>query len=292
MCNGRMSNCTPDNNWACEEKPGDSMQNLAINLSRKIRFPVVPGFPPGEIADRRYRVRFARTPGEIDAALKLRFEVFNLELGEGLDSSFATLRDQDEFDAQCHHLIVAEKESGEVIATYRMQTRQMAEAANGFYSGGEFDLSGLTSPVLDNTVEVGRACIAKPHRNGRVLFLLWKGIAQYMVHAQKRYLFGCCSLTSQDPDEGKAVMDYLEQNGYVRKDVWALPQPGLECYPAHFIPAKAVEVRIPILFRLYLDYGAKICAPPVIDRSFKTIDYLVILDLADLDRRTRKMFFQ
>ncbi len=33
-----------------------------------------------EIADSRYVVRFARSVEEIDAALKLRFEVFNLEL--------------------------------------------------------------------------------------------------------------------------------------------------------------------------------------------------------------------
>lgn len=264
---------------------------LTARPALQTRLPAPPGFPLQEISDRRYRVRFARTVEEIDAALKLRFEVFNLELGEGLECSFTTQRDRDEFDAQCHHLIVIDKESGEVIATYRMQTRQMADAANGFYSGGEFDLSGLTSPVLDNAVEVGRACIAKPHRNGRVLFLLWKGIAQYMVHAQKRYLFGCCSLTSQDPDEGKAVMEYLEQNGYVRKDLWAPPQPGLECYPEEFIPGKPVKVHIPILFRLYLDYGAKVCGVPAIDRAFKTIDYLVILDLEDLDRRIRKMFF-
>ena len=34
-----------------------------------------------EIAGGRYVVRLAETIGEIDAALKLRFEVFNLELG-------------------------------------------------------------------------------------------------------------------------------------------------------------------------------------------------------------------
>ena len=43
--------------------------------------------PPVEIVEGRYVVRFARTREEIDAALKLRFEVFNLELGEGLAES-------------------------------------------------------------------------------------------------------------------------------------------------------------------------------------------------------------
>lgn len=64
------------------------------------------------IEDGRYLVRFARSREEIESALKLRFEVFNLELGEGLASSFQTGRDRDQFDATCHHLIGTEKATG------------------------------------------------------------------------------------------------------------------------------------------------------------------------------------
>src|SRR5437763_1200950 len=78
--------------------------------------------PPGEIREGRYVVRFARTRQELDAVLKLRFEVFNLELGEGLASSFQTGRDLDEFDETCHHLIVTEAEQDKIVGTYRMQT--------------------------------------------------------------------------------------------------------------------------------------------------------------------------
>ncbi len=42
--------------------------------------------PHVEIEDGKYVVRFAHSAEEIEAALKLRFEVFNLELGEGLAS--------------------------------------------------------------------------------------------------------------------------------------------------------------------------------------------------------------
>ena len=34
----------------------------------------------------------------------------------------------------------------------------------------------------------------------------------------------------------------------------------------------------PKLLRAYLSVGAKICGPPAIDREFKTIDFLTILD--------------
>jgi putative hemolysin len=62
--------------------------------------------PPRSLEEGAYRVRFARSLGELDEVLRLRFEVFNLELGEGLEASFATGRDQDEFDLTCHHLVV------------------------------------------------------------------------------------------------------------------------------------------------------------------------------------------
>ena len=84
---------------------------------------------PIEIATGRYVVRLAETIEEIDAALKLRFEVFNLELGEGLDSSFRTGRDRDEFDASCDHLIVTDRTNGNVVGTYRLRTIEMAEHA-------------------------------------------------------------------------------------------------------------------------------------------------------------------
>src|SRR5258707_4897842 len=86
-----------------------------------------------EIVDKRYVVRFARSVEEIDAALKLRFEVFNLELEEGLASSFRTGRDRDEFDATCQHLIAIDKNNGKVIGTYRLRTMEMACSAEAFY---------------------------------------------------------------------------------------------------------------------------------------------------------------
>ncbi len=89
-------------------------------------------FPQKEIHEGRYCARFARTREELFAALKLRFEVFNLELGEGLQASFLTGRDMDEFDEQCHHLIVVDTENQDrVVGTYRMQTGEMARAGRG-----------------------------------------------------------------------------------------------------------------------------------------------------------------
>ncbi|MEE8525274.1 MAG: GNAT family N-acyltransferase [Thermoanaerobaculia bacterium] len=249
--------------------------------------------PAGEIVEGRYEARFARDLEELDAILKLRFKVFNLELGEGLESSLETRRDRDEFDPFCHHLMVIERGSGVVVGTYRIQTSSMAASGIGFYSSTLFGLSALPPEVVDDAVEVGRACIALEHRNTQVLFLLWKGLARYMAASQRRYLFGCCSLTSQDPELGKTVMRFLELRGHLHPELRIRPQPGFECYPRDFepVPEPDPRLKLPKLFRIYLRHGAKVCGPPAIDREFKTIDYLVIFDVAAMqDRQFRKFF--
>jgi putative hemolysin len=246
--------------------------------------------PQTEIREGRYCARFARTRDELDAVLKLRFEVFNLELGEGLESSYLMSRDLDEFDNVCHHLIVEDTDSARIVGTYRMQTGEMAAAARGFYSASEFDLSHLPGGVLDDSVELGRACVAGDHRSTQVLFLLWRGIASYVAHNRKRYLFGCCSLTSQDEGEGLRVMELLEQQGHCHSSFAVLPRPGLECR-THLGNATGEPASVPKLFRIYMHYGAKVCGPPAIDRQFKTIDFLVLFDAFEMDGQTRKMFF-
>src|SRR5215470_2835344 len=215
-----------------------------------------------------YLVHFARTTEEIEAALKLRFEVFNLELGEGLDSSFRTGRDRDEFDATSHHLIVKEKSSDKVIGTYRVRTSEIAAAGAGFYSAAEFALEQLPPPVIASSIELGRACIALEHRDRRVLFLLWKALARYVMQDEKRYLFGCCSLTSQEPAEGLQLYQQLRRAGHVQPHFSVAVRKDYECRAAG---GWTSAVQVPRLFSTYLDIGAQVCSLPALDRRFKTI---------------------
>ncbi|MEO8505879.1 MAG: GNAT family N-acetyltransferase, partial [Acidobacteriota bacterium] len=168
-------------------------------------YPPAPAERPTAIIESgAYRARFAADARDLDRAQELRYRVFNLELAEGLDASHATGRDIDAFDGQCHHLIVEHLPTHTVIGTYRMQTDSMAGAAGGYYTDSEFDLSHLPAEVLANGIELGRACIERDHRGRQVLFLLWRGLAEYVMHNRKRFFFGCCSLTSQDTELGWA----------------------------------------------------------------------------------------
>ena len=50
-------------------------------------------------ANESYQTKIATTPEEIRQVQKLRFEVFNLELDEGLDRSYMEGLDRDEYDS-------------------------------------------------------------------------------------------------------------------------------------------------------------------------------------------------
>ncbi len=254
--------------------------------------PHVENLPAAEIGGGRYAARFARDEEDLRAIQRLRFEVFNLELGEGLEESFRTGLDQDEFDHNCHHVLVSERATGNVVGTYRLQTGEMAASGPGLYTAGEFDLSDLPAEMLAHAVEAGRACVAREHRNGRVLNMLWKALAAYLMHNRRRFLFGCCSLPTQDPNEAKQVFDFLVQGGFVHRDWATRPQPDYVCFGADFTADINTSVKLPPLFASYLKLGAKITGRPALDRRFKTVDFLVVLDIRDLDPGTYRTFFR
>ena len=237
-------------------------------------------------ADSPYAIRRAQSQADVQAAQKLRFEVFNLELGEGLAHSFNTGRDSDPFDAICHHLLVEQIQTGEVVGTYRLQTGIMAAANRGYYSEQEFDFSPF-APVRGEVIELGRACVHRAHRNLHVLGLLWKGIADYAREHGARYLCGCSSLTSQDPAEGASVYSELCRKHLAPVEFRTRPMPGYECSLAHLAEHAP---KVPKLLRAYLSVGAKICGPPALDREFKTIDFLTLLDLERLPASARSKF--
>ncbi len=263
------------------------MTGLAI-APRRLAAPFTPsvGFDTPD-----FSVRLARCAEERDAAFRLRFEVFNLELGEGLAESYARGRDEDAFDAQCDHLLVEERSSGRVVGTYRLQTLEQARAGRGFYTATEFDLSFLPLAVLERGVELGRACVAREHRGRTVLMLLWRGIADYAASHGKRYFFGCCSLPSRDPRDGWRALAELERRGYLWDEATVPGRPGWTCPAPDEDQPRGENGRLTALLESYLRLGGKVCSPPVLDREFGTIDFLTVFDIEAAGTRTRDFFF-
>jgi putative hemolysin len=238
-------------------------------------------------APAQYAVRLARGAEEIRAAQALRFQVFNLELNEGLTDSYATGLDADPFDAVCDHLLVEHVPSQQMVGTYRLQTGAGAAENLGYYCAQEFEF-GVFEPLRNEILELGRACVHRQHRNLIVLGLLWKGIADYAKEHGARYLIGCSSLTSQDPAVGaSAYTELCRKKFLIERSLQTRPTPRFDC-PLDRLAEE--EAHIPKLLRAYLAIGAKICGPPALDRQFQTIDFLTLLDLRAMPAAARERF--
>ena len=259
---------------------------MAVRTSASETVGLAPRLPDSWRRCGAYRVRSASTQEDLNAVFRLRFLVFNLELGEGLESAYQCGYDTDTFDAICDHLVVEHVTSGRVVGTYRLQTGRMAATRLGFYSAREFDFSPFES-LRDHMLELGRACIHREHRSFDVLTLLWRAIAVYARENHARYLVGCSSLTSQSCPEGSQM--YWRLQGFLAQPQWQTrPLPRFE-FPLQ-PPSSGVAQPPPRLLRAYLSIGARICGPPAIDREFKTIDFLTLLDLEQLSGAARSRF--
>ena len=250
------------------------------------RYGIEAGRAP-DIRQRQYHLRLASADADRIAAFRLRFLVFNLELNEGLECAYMTGQDRDDFDGICDHLIVEHVGTGKIVGTYRLQTGTIASANTGFYSEREFDFSRYRQ-LGNSVIELGRACVHRGHRTSEVLYLLWRGIAQYAIHHGGRYLIGCSSLTSQDPAHGTAVYEAMREH-LVEPDLRTTPRPA---FAMPLMPSDNASAKIPKLLRAYLAVGAKICGPPAIDREFRTIDFLTLLDLKALHPRVYARFMR
>ena len=220
---------------------------------------------PASTARAATQARFARSHEDLCKVQRLRFEVFNLELREGLAESYATGLDSDDFDLSCHHLMVLDQLSGDVVGTYRLMTHELA-ARDELYTASEFDLSQLPEHVFRHGAEVGRACVGKEHRNGRVLQLLWRGIARYLDWNDKRYVFGCCSIPTLDVGEIAGISLKLAREGHMHPRYLAKVSSELRVDFAGTVVALETSA-LPPLFTSYLRLGAKVCGGPALDRA-------------------------
>lgn len=252
--------------------------------------------PPLLAEKGQYLIKYADTPEEIEAALRLRYQIFNVEQGKGLDSANENGIDRDEFDDYCLHLVVEEKNGGKPVGTYRIHLGPVASSALGFYSAREFDISGLDT-IAAQSIEVGRSCVSPEYRNGAVMALLWSGISGTLYRSRLRYLFGCASLETTDPAAGWALYEHFRETGKISGTLKASPtarfkfeRPPQQAMDAILNDKKALLASIPPLFKGYLRLGATVCGEPAFDHEFGTIDFLVLLDALKLPARYSRHF--
>ncbi len=240
-----------------------------------------------------FEVKLAETISEIEEALRLRFRVFNLEMQEGLRSSYETGLDSDVYDTFCDHLIVKERATQNIIGTYRLLLKSKAERGFGFYSENEFNLSCFTS-VQEEILELGRSCVEKDFRSLAVINLLWRAITQYSEMHNVKYLFGCASLHTCNINEIAAAYYYCKKH-HAASDAFTV-HPVEKCrmqLPEQTeidIDDEATFRNLPPLMKGYLRLGAQICGEPAFDADFNTTDFFILVDSKKISERYKSHF--
>jgi putative hemolysin len=238
----------------------------------------------------RYTLLLSTDPALIDAAQRLRHDVFTSEPGFELAGA-TDGRDADRFDEFCDHLLVREDNSGELVGCYRMLPPPGAIAAGGLYTATEFDVGAL-DPLRPSLVEMGRAVVREVHRNGGVVLLMWAGILAYLDRCGYDYVTGCVSVPVQgSADEApgsqiRGVRDFVQRRHAAPAEYTVHP------YRPVTVDGKGLDdiqpptrVAVPPLMRGYLRLGAQVCGDPAHDPDFGVGDFPALLDKRQADTR-------
>ena len=223
----------------------------------------------------------------VRAAQELRYRVFADEMGANLPTVIPGI-DHDAFDPHCHHLVVRDDTSGEVVGTYRVLTPESASGI-GYYSETEFDLTRLEH-LRPQLVEIGRSCVHPDHRSGATITLLWAGLGQFMKEHGYEYLIGCASVSMADSGHLAASLygqlSSGPQSRMAPEEYRVFPR----C-PLHLAALRRdLPAEPPPLIKGYLRAGAWVCGDPAWDPDFNTADLPLLLPMARLSDRYARHF--
>lgn len=240
---------------------------------------------PVDIRAGDLELRLAETAEEVEAAQALRYRVFYEEMwARPTPAMAAARRDFDSFDPYCDHLLVIDRQRGlgaaGVVGTYRLMRRETAALRGQFYSADEYDIAPLLAHPGE-VLELGRSCVGPDYRSRAAMQLLWRGIADYVMHYNIRLMFGCASLPGVDVKRLALPLSYLVHHHLAPPELRprALPARYVEMrlLAPEAIDARAAMALLPPLIKGYLRLGGFVGDGAVVDQQFGTTDVCVVV---------------
>lgn len=230
-------------------------------------------------------VRLTQSLDEVEAAQRLRYQVFYEEYKAVADAKTAQSKmDVDDYDAVTDHLVVLDETlpqgPEQIVGTYRLLRREVAEKFGKFYTSDEYNIDPLlkSGAVL---LELGRSCVLPPYRTRPVLQKLWQGIAHYVAEHNIGLMFGCASLHGTNVEELSPQLSYLYHYHLAAPDLCprAIPSRYVDMnrMRKEDIDAKKVFISMPPLIKGYMRLGASIGDGAVIDHQFNTTDVCIVM---------------
>ncbi|KUO66433.1 MAG: glycerol acyltransferase [Lutibacter sp. BRH_c52] len=238
-------------------------------------------------------------------------EITFREVGEGTNESI----DLDVFDGYYHHLFLWDNEANKVAGAYRMglgKNIYKKYGIEGFYVHTLFKFEPELYPMMENSIEMGRAFVIKEYQQKPMpLFLLWKGIVHITLrYPEYKYLIGGVSISNQFSNFSKSLMiefmkshyydPYVAQYIHPKKEykvklkdadkdfVFDATQADMNKFDKIIDEIEPGSLRIPVLIKKYVKQNARLVAFNVDPKFNNAIDGLMYIRVADIPESTVK----
>jgi putative hemolysin len=220
--------------------------------------------------------------------------------------------DLDWFDLSYLHLVLWNQDAREVVGAYRLgQTDVLLPrfGQQGLYTSTLFTYETELLEYLTPALELGRSFVRPEYQKAYpALFLLWRGIAQFVVrHPRYKRLFGAVSMSNEyDELSRQLLVSFLQFNKsspdlarLVRAKTPPPVRPAAGRGPGgHWLQGKEIgdvaaliseieagQKGVPILLKQYLRLGGKVLGFNRDVRFGDVIDGLVLVDLTQTGQK-------
>lgn len=233
------------------------------------------------------------------------------DVGEGTNKSL----DLDHYDRYYRHLFLWDKEAHQLVGAYRMGFGGeifKKYGIDGFYLNELFRIEPELFPMMEATIEMGRAFIVKEYQQRPMpLFLLWKGIVHVTLrYPEHKYLMGGVSISNKFSNFSKSLMiEFMKSHYYdpfiaqyvspkkeykvklnvADKDfVFDASQADLNKFDKIIDEVEPGNMRLPVLMKKYVKQNARLVAFNVDPKFNNAVDGLMYIRIADLPESTVK----
>ena len=265
------------------------------------------------LESKNYEVFFAsakQIPNLLNEIGRLR-EITFRDVGEGTNKSI----DLDKYDKYYYHMFLWDNNHQCLAGSYRMGLGKdiyKKYGINGFYVQTLFKIEPELYPMMESTIEMGRAFIIKEYQQKPMpLFLLWKGIVHVTLrYPEHKYLMGGVSISNQFSEFSKSLMiEFMKSHYYdpyvaqyiqpkkefkvklkdADKDfVFDATQADMQKFDKVIDEIEPGALRIPVLIKKYVKQNARLVAFNVDPKFNNAVDGLMYIKVADIPDSTVK----
>ena len=218
------------------------------------------------------RAREAETAADLQAAQRLRWLAF---MGKRGASDDGTAVDADDCDADCRHVLIEDRRSGQLLATFRFLHLHSGAEIDRPYSARHYDLDRLRD-FPGPMVEMGRFCIHPDRHDPDIVRIAWAAMTRFVEESGIEMLFGCSSFIGTDPALHAEAFAALRDGHLAPRRWWPrIKAPQVFRFARALLPAKPDPQRamaaMPPLLRSYLAMGGWVSDHAVVDTGLRTM---------------------